>query len=112
MRYPDWCCAEASHQPASLAVREQMKTIGSFQSTRCTQVFGLPWRRIVLVAAVLFPGALGLLADVSTAAAEQRFPDVVAVKVEPRGENRFDFDVTVSSPYDTAQRYADGFRVV
>ncbi len=42
---------------------------------------------------------------------DQRYPDVVAVKVQVRGENRFDFDVTVSSPYDTAQRYADAFRV-
>ena len=45
------------------------------------------------------------------AASGQQHPDVVAVKVQARGENRFDFDVTVSSPYDTAQRYADGFRV-
>jgi hypothetical protein len=42
---------------------------------------------------------------------EPRFPDVVAVKVRASGPNRFDFDVTVSSPYDTPGRYADGFRV-
>ena len=42
----------------------------------------------------------------------QRFPDVVGVKVTPRGGGRFDFDVTVSSPYDTPQRYADAFRVM
>jgi hypothetical protein len=42
---------------------------------------------------------------------EQRFPDVVAVKVKASGPNLFDFDVTVSSPYDTPGRYADGFRV-
>lgn len=41
----------------------------------------------------------------------QQFPDVVDVKVQARGANRFDFDVTVSSPYDTPQRYADAFRV-
>jgi len=41
----------------------------------------------------------------------QRFPDVVGVKVQPRGAGKFDFDVTVSSPYDSAQRYADAFRV-
>ena len=46
-----------------------------------------------------------------TAASEQRHPDVLAVKVQARGADRFDFDVTVSSPYDTAQRYADAFRV-
>jgi hypothetical protein len=41
----------------------------------------------------------------------QRFPDVVAVKVRASGPNLFDFDVTISSPYDTPRRYADGFRV-
>jgi hypothetical protein len=44
-------------------------------------------------------------------AAAQKFPDVVGVKVRSRGGDAFDFDVTVSSPYDTPQRYADAFRV-
>jgi len=43
--------------------------------------------------------------------AEQRSPDVVSAKVRASGSSSFDFDVTVSSPYDTPQRYADGFRV-
>lgn len=43
---------------------------------------------------------------------EQRFPDVLSVKVRAAGTNTFDFDVTVSSPYDTPARYADAFRVV
>ena len=42
--------------------------------------------------------------------AQQRFPDVIAVQVRAAGADRFDFDVTVSSPYDTPQRYADGMR--
>lgn len=42
----------------------------------------------------------------------QQYPDVVAVAVRPRSADTFDFDVTVSSPYDTAQRYADAFRVM
>jgi hypothetical protein len=41
----------------------------------------------------------------------QRFPDVVTAKVKAMGNGTFDFDVTVSSPYDTPQRYADAFRV-
>jgi hypothetical protein len=45
-------------------------------------------------------------------AASQKHPDVIAAKVQPRGGNTFDFDVTVSSPYDTPQRYADAFRVM
>ena len=41
----------------------------------------------------------------------QKYPDVVDVKVKASGENRFDFDVTLSSPYDTPQRYADAIRI-
>ncbi len=44
--------------------------------------------------------------------AGQKFPDVIGVKVTPRGADTFDFDVTMSSPYDTPQRYADAFRVL
>jgi hypothetical protein len=40
----------------------------------------------------------------STDIQSQRYPDVLAVKVTPRGANRFDFDVTLSSRYDTPQR--------
>jgi hypothetical protein len=46
-----------------------------------------------------------------TASDLQQFPDVIAVEVRADGE-RFDFDVTLSSPYDTPQRYADAFRVM
>jgi hypothetical protein len=42
---------------------------------------------------------------------EQRFPDVLEVVVRQASDGAFDFDVTVSSPYDTPERYADGFRV-
>lgn len=45
------------------------------------------------------------------AGAPMHFPDVVAVDVKPAGDGRFDFDVTLSSPYDSRERYADGFRV-
>jgi hypothetical protein len=40
------------------------------------------------------------------------YPDVTAAKVRASGTARFDFDVTISSPYDTPERYADAFRVV
>ncbi|MBI5789942.1 MAG: hypothetical protein HZA63_00550 [Rhodocyclales bacterium] len=55
--------------------------------------------------------ALGLaLGGAAAADTVGKFPDVVAVQVRASGAERFDFDVTVASPYDTAQRYADGFR--
>jgi hypothetical protein len=70
--------------------------------------------RIGLLTALLLtapvPKAMSLL--LTQAAAEQKFPDVVAAKVTPLGGDRFNFDVTISSPYDTPQRYADAFRIV
>jgi len=42
----------------------------------------------------------------------QQYPDVLEAKVRSRGGNTFDFDVTISSPYDTAKRYADAFLVL
>jgi hypothetical protein len=45
-------------------------------------------------------------------AVEQKFPDVVDVKVTPKGGGRFDIAVTMTSPYDTEKRYADAFRIV
>ena len=41
-----------------------------------------------------------------------KFPEVLAVEVTPSANNRWRFDVTVSSAYDTPQRYADGWRVL
>ena len=56
--------------------------------------------------------ALAASASAAVQATEQMYPDVVGVKVRARGPNSFDFDVTVSSPYDTAQRYSDAFRAM
>jgi len=42
-------------------------------------------------------------------AGEQRFPDVVAAELEPTGDV-WRLDATLSSPYDTPERYADAFR--
>jgi hypothetical protein len=44
-------------------------------------------------------------------AVEQRFPDVVAAEAVPVGD-AWTFSVTISSPYDTSQRYADAWRVL
>ena len=55
--------------------------------------------------------ALGGLA-LSVCAQDQKYPDVVGVRVVERSPGMFDFDVTISSPYDTPSRYADGFRVM
>lgn len=55
--------------------------------------------------------ALAQSKPAAKAASAQQFPDVIDVKIKVRGGNTFDFDVTISSPYDTPQRYADAFRV-
>jgi hypothetical protein len=60
----------------------------------------------VLVSSCVVPGAM------AQAAPEQRYPAIVAVEVRASGTDTFDFDVTVSSPYDTPARYADGFRAM
>lgn len=64
------------------------------------------WLHVLVLTLGLGPSLL------QGAAAEPtgKYPDVVAVQVRASGTDRFDFDVTVSSPYDTPQRYADGFR--
>jgi hypothetical protein len=41
-----------------------------------------------------------------------RFPDVLDVNLRPAGERVFDVAVTLHSPYDTPERYADGWRVL
>ena len=40
------------------------------------------------------------------------FPDILAAQATPDGDGTWRFDVTVSSTYDTPQRYADAWRVV
>lgn len=42
---------------------------------------------------------------------DQKFPDVVKAELKPSGD-QFSIAVTISSPYDTPERYADGWRVM
>lgn len=44
--------------------------------------------------------------------AAQRHPDVVGVDVTADGADSYTFSVTISSPYDSPERYADAWRVV
>ncbi len=43
---------------------------------------------------------------------EQLFPDVIGVEATRQDDGRWRFDVTVSSPYDSPDRYADAWRVL
>ncbi len=56
--------------------------------------------------------AINTVVSQATDALEQNYPDIIAATVQFRGSETFDFDVTVSSPYDTPQRYADAFIVI
>jgi len=54
----------------------------------------------------------------ATAAAErrqvlsQRFPEIVGAIFDPIGDTTWSIRVTISSPYDTEERYADAWRVL
>lgn len=77
------------------------RTLMAERSMRIPNILMLP-----LIAATC------LLLKANAFAAEQQFPDVVAAVVNQSGDDTFDFDVTISSPYDTPARYADGFHIV
>ena len=47
----------------------------------------------------------------SVGAVDSAFPDVVEVAITPDGDT-YRFDVTISSPYDSPERYADAWRVL
>jgi len=50
--------------------------------------------------------------DSGDASAEQRFPDVLAAVLTSEPADTYALTVTLSSPYDTPDRYADGWRVL
>lgn len=66
---------------------------------------------VSLAAAVCIAGMSTAPAH-AAGATTQKFPDVIDVRVHVRSDMRFDFDATISSPYDTPARYADAFRVM
>lgn len=48
----------------------------------------------------------------TTVTGEQRFPEIIDAQATTGGDGTWTFAVTISSPYDTPQRYADGWRVL
>jgi len=66
----------------------------------------------VLAACSLLEFAPGTGPAATGDVADDRFPDVLAVDLQPRGDGSYDVAVTLSSPYDTPRRYADGWRVL
>lgn len=66
---------------------------------------------LALAAAIVSCGGDGRDEVSGISEGEQRFPDVIAVDVSPGGDGTYRFDVTISSPYDTSERYADAWRI-
>lgn len=48
---------------------------------------------------------------VDTTPVVREFPDVVEVDVHQEPDGTYRFDVTINSPYDSPERYADAWRV-
>ena len=51
-------------------------------------------------------------AETSVRGQQALYPDVVAGTATRQADGTWRFDVTLSSPYDTAERYADAWRVL
>ncbi len=81
-------------------------------------------RRCMRERSVAIAAALGVLLGVGgcsggadgseravTEVSEQRHPDVLEAELEPAGD-AWRLSATISSPYDTPERYADAFRVL
>lgn len=65
---------------------------------------------IIPICAVILSACTGN--DPSDTTSEiQRYPNVIGVEVTETSEDSYDLDVTISSPYDTPDRYADAWRV-
>ncbi len=61
------------------------------------------------------PEATAATADNATTSvteADDAFPSVIGAAATPDGDGTWRFDVTISSPYDTPERYADAWRVL
>ena len=76
----------------------------------------MPVLRAVALASVVVGSAAcaagGDLGEVRGTPAPDSFPDVVGVEVVATGDREFRFSVTMSSPYDSPDRYADAWRVM
>lgn len=70
------------------------------------------WLLPSILASLLLSGCSLILERFPEPDAANEFPDVIGVELRPVGDRVFDVAVTISSPYDTPERYADGWRVL
>lgn len=57
-------------------------------------------------------GSSGASTSASGSAAAQKFPDVVETKPTREADGTWPFAVTLTYPYDSTERYADGWRIL
>lgn len=57
-------------------------------------------------------GGNGSGEDTQAASGGQMYPDIREAELESEGGGSYTLSVTVSSPYDSPERYADGWRVL
>lgn len=69
-------------------------------------------RRLILLVSIVAVAAGGCGDDGADPASSSDFPDVIAATVEAGGDGTFTVSATISSPYDSPDRYADAWRVL
>jgi hypothetical protein len=67
---------------------------------------------VFLLASCAGPTATQQTATTDNSVVDEKYPDVVEVEVVRATNGTFRFDVTVSSPYDSPERYADAWRIM
>lgn len=69
---------------------------------------------LVLAAVLLLGGCSGESSTDGGASSTSggSFPDITDVAMTADGDGSYSLDVTISSPYDSPERYADGWRVL
>lgn len=72
----------------------------------------LPWLLGPLLVLVLLAGCGGGSPTGSGDGGAARFPEVTGVEMSRDDDRTYTLEVTISSPYDSPERYADGWRVL
>jgi len=78
----------------------------------CLAVFGCSWACVENQGAGEDPALAPESQGTAPGAFEELFPTIVGVEAFENDDGTYRFDVTLESPYDSAQRYADGWRVL
>ena len=67
---------------------------------------------LVLSGCSVLPIVTSGAGDPAEVQVDDRFPEVIGVQLVSSGDRVYDVVVSISSPYDSPERYADGWRVL